>query len=328
MRIGILGATGAVGMEMLRVLEQRAFPADEIVPLASARSAGKQLEFKGEKITIREAGPGAFDGCDIVLGAAENDVARAMAPHIKKAGAIFVDNSSAFRLEPDVPLVVPEINAADAYAHNGIVANPNCSTIIALMAAAPINAISPITSIVASTYQAVSGAGAAGPVELTEQTKNVLEGKPTVSSVFPCQIAFNLIPQIGSFNDNGYTTEEMKMQNEGRKILHSNMTVSCTCVRVPVIRSHSISLTIRTERPVSVEEAKRAVASFSGCMLEDDPAANLYPTPLKTSGGDIVRVGRIRRDLTDERGLCLWCCGDQLRKGAAQNAVQIAELFI
>jgi len=326
--VAILGATGAVGREMLKVLEERDFPIGELRLLASARSVGKIIEFKGEKIAVAEACPTAFEGMDIVLGASTNAVAKELAPHIVKAGAVFVDNSSAFRMDPEVPLIVPEINGDDAKNNKGIISNPNCSTIITLVAVNAINRLSPIKSMVASTYQAVSGAGAAGPVELAEQTKALAEGKPVVCNTFPYQIAANLIPQIGGFNDDGYTTEEMKMQNEGRKILHlPELTVSCTCVRVPVVRSHSIMATVKTVDKLTVEQVKEAIAQAPGCVLVDNPAEKKYPMPLDTSDQDLVFVGRIREDLTDDHGIVLWCCGDQVRKGAATNAIQIAELL-
>ena len=326
--VAILGATGAVGREMLKVLEERNFPIGELRLLASARSVGKIIEFKGEKLTVAEACPTAFEGMDIVLGASTNAVAKELAPYIVKAGAVLVDNSSAFRMDPDVPLVVPEINGDDAKNNKGIISNPNCSTIITLVAVNAINKLSPIQSMVASTYQAVSGAGAAGPVELEEQTKALAEGKPVVCNTFPYQIAANLIPQIGGFNEDGYTTEEMKMQNEGRKILHlPDLTVSCTCVRVPVVRSHSIMATVKTAEKLTVEQVKEAISKAPGCVLVDDPANKKYPMPLDTSDQDLVFVGRIREDLTDDKGIVLWCCGDQVRKGAATNAIQIAELL-
>ena len=329
LNVAILGVTGAVGQEMLKVLQERNFPINELRVLASARSAGKKVSFRGEEIEIKEARDGAFDGMDIVLGAAENDIAEAMAPYIKKAGAIFVDNSSAFRLRDDVPLVVPEINGSDAKNHNGIIANPNCSTIITLMAIAPIAKISPIKTLVASTYQAVSGAGAAGLKELEEQVRDYAAGRELKSSAFAHQIAFNLIPKIGGVGDNGYTSEEMKLQNEGRKILHlPDMKVCCTCVRVPVMRSHSISASFVTEDFVSVEQARDAIAKSSGVIVCDEPNSEIYPMPLSSSDQDKVLVGRIRRDLINENGLALWCCGDQIRKGAATNAIQIAELFV
>ena len=328
-KVAVLGATGAVGREMIKILEERKFPISELIPLASARSAGSTLRFCGKDVIVREAKPDAFVGVDIVLGASPNKLAQELAPHIVAAGAVFVDNSSAFRMNKDVPLVIPEINPEDALNHKGIISNPNCSTIISLVAVHAINKISPIKTMVASTYQAVSGAGAGGFAELEEEVKAIAEGRPCEPSVFPYQIAFNLIPQIGGFDENGYTSEEMKMQNEGRKICHlPDLRVSCTCVRVPVYRSHSISITLNTETPISVEEAKAAIASAAGCRLVDNPEAKEYPMPLDTSDQDLVYVGRIRKDITSENGLSLWCCGDQVRKGAATNAIQIAELLI
>ncbi len=328
-KVAVLGATGAVGREMIKILEERNFPVSELIPLASARSAGSVIPFKGENVTVRKVTPDSFAGIDIVLGAAPNKLAKEYAPHIVSAGAVFVDNSSAFRMDPNVPLVIPEINPEDALKHNGIISNPNCSTIVSLVAVNALNKISPIQNMVVSTYQAVSGAGAGGPIELDEEVKAIAEGTPVQPSVFPYQIAFNLIPQIGNFTENGYTAEEMKMQNEGRKILHlPELLVGCTCVRVPVYRSHSISITLRTEKPISVAEAQAAISSAAGCRLVDDPEAKQYPMPLDTSDQDIVFVGRIRKDLTSENGISLWCCGDQVRKGAATNTIQIAELLI
>ena len=327
--VGILGATGAVGREMMKVLEERKFPIDELRLLASARSAGKSLTFRGEGITIQEASEDAFEGLDIVLGAAENDVARRFAPAICAAGAVFVDNSSAFRLNDDVPLVVPEINPEDVQNHHGIIANPNCTTIISLVAINGLRKASPIESIIASSYQAVSGAGAAGIAELDQQLHAIAEGKEINVGAFPYQIACNVIPQIGGEAFEGYTSEEMKLQNEGRKIMHlPQMKVSCTCVRVPVMRSHSVSILVRTERKITVAEARQLIAEAPGCKLVDDLANRAYPMPLDTSDQDLVFVGRIRDDLTSENGLNIWCCGDQVRKGAATNAIQIAELLI
>ena len=323
--VAILGATGAVGREMYKVLMERKFPIGQLKLLASARSAGKVLNGH----TVEEATEDSFRGMDIVLGAASNDLARRMAPHIKAVGAVFVDNSSAFRLLDDVPLVVPEINPEDAKKHNGIIANPNCSTIISMVAVNALRELSPIEAITASTYQAVSGAGAGGLAELEAQARAYAAGEAMHVETFPYQILFNLIPQIGSPCENGYTTEEMKMQNEGRKILHlPEMKVTCTCVRVPVLRSHSISLSVRTKEKITVEAAREAIAKAKGCKLVDDLESKQYPMPLDTSDQDLVYVGRIRDDLTDERALALWCAGDQIRKGAATNAVQIAELLL
>lgn len=327
--VAVLGATGAVGQEMIKILQERNFPVGKLLPLASARSAGKALKFRGEDVTILEARDEAFAGVDIVLGAAENDIAKKFAPAIVKAGAVFVDNSSAFRLDPNVPLIVPEINPGDVKDHHGIISNPNCSTIITVTAVNALNSIAPIRAMTASTYQAVSGAGAGGPIELMNEVEAIREGKTYEPKVFSHQIAYNLIPQIGGEQFEGYTSEEMKMQNEGRKIMHlPELRVSCTCVRVPVVRSHSISVSLHFDRPVSVKEAQAVIAKAPGCRLVDDLANKQYPMPLDTSDQDIVFVGRIRPDLTDDNGLCLWCCGDQVRKGAATNAIQIAELLI
>ena len=280
-------------------------------------------------MTIQLACDEAFEGVDIVLGAAENDIAKKFAPAIVKAGAVFVDNSSAFRMDPEVPLVVPEVNPEDVKWHKGIISNPNCSTIITVTAVNALNAISPIRTMTASTYQAVSGAGAEGPVELMNEVEALAKGEKYEPKVFPYQIAYNLIPQIGGDQFEGYTSEEMKMQNEGRKIMHlPELKVSCTCIRVPVIRSHSISVSCHFDVPVTVEQVREAIAKAPGCKLVDDLAKKEYPMPLETSGQDIVYVGRIRPDLTDDNGICLWCCGDQVRKGAATNAIQIAELLV
>lgn len=326
--VAILGATGAVGQEMRKLLEERNFPVGKLKLLASTRSVGKTETFRGERIPIEEANEAAFRGVDLVLGAAENDIALRFAPAIRAAGAVFVDNSSAFRLDSAVPLVVPEVNPQDAALHTGIIANPNCSTIITVTAIAALNRLSPIRSMVASTYQAVSGAGVAGIGELHAQISALEAGETPQVSAFPHQIAYNLIPQIGGTQYEGYTSEEMKMQNEGRRILHlPELTVSCTCVRVPVIRSHSISATLRFDRPVSVEEARDAIAHAPGCRLIDRTDEGYYPMPLEASEQDLIFVGRFRPDLTDPNGLCLWCCGDQIRKGAATNAIQIAELL-
>ena len=327
--VAVLGATGAVGQEMIKILAERNFPVGKLIPLASARSAGKTLLFKGEEITIREACDEAFTGVDIVLGAAENDIAKRFAPAIVAAGAVFVDNSSAFRMDPKVPLIVPEVNPEDAAWHNGILSNPNCSTIITITAVNALNKLSPIRTMTASTYQAVSGAGAGGPIELMGEVEALTKGQTYQPKIFPYQIAYNLIPQIGGESVDGYTSEEMKMQNEGRKIMHlPELKVTCTCVRVPVVRSHSISVSCHFDRPVTVEQVRNAIANAPGCKLVDDLQNKQYPMPLDTTDQDIVFVGRIRPDLTDDCGISLWCCGDQVRKGAATNCIQIAELLI
>ena len=326
-RVGILGATGAVGREMMKILEERDFPVAELRPIASERSAGTKLPFRGSEVSVVAASDSAFEGLDLVLGAAENDIARQFASAIVKAGAVFVDNSSAFRLDKDVPLVIPEINPEDVKWHKGIISNPNCTTIVSLVAINALNQISPIESIVASSYQAVSGAGAGGPIELMAEVDALAKGESYQPKVFQYQIAYNVIPQIGGEAFGGYTAEEMKMQNEGRKILHlPDLKVSCTCVRVPVVRSHSVSIVVRTKEKISVEQARAAIAQAAGCRLVDDLGSKRYPMPLDTSDQDLVFVGRIRDDLTSDNGLNVWCCGDQVRKGAATNTVQIAEL--
>ena len=327
--VAILGATGAVGQEMLKVLEEYDIPVGKLLPLASAKSAGGTVRFKGEDVKIEEAREESFEGMDFVLGAVKNPMSRRFAPAIVKSGAVYIDNSSAFRMDPEVPLVVPEINGEDAFGNKGIIANPNCSSIITLMAVAALAKLSPIKSMIACTYQAVSGAGQAGLVELESQMLALAEGKAVEPKVFPAQIAMNVIPHIGDELDNLYTDEEMKMQNEGRRILHApELAVTCTCVRVPVMRSHSISVTLRTERKISVDEARDAIRTFPGVRLIDDYQGRNYPTPLDTSNQDLVWVGRVREDLTDANGLTLWCCGDQIRKGAAANAVQILKKMI
>ena len=327
--VAILGATGAVGQEMIKILQERNFPVGKLIPLASKRSAGKTMRFRGEEVTIQEACDEAFVGVDIVLGAAENDIAKKFAPAIVKAGAVFVDNSSAFRMDPKVPLVIPEVNPEDVAWHNGIISNPNCSTIITLTAVNALNKLSPIRTMTASTYQAVSGAGAGGPIELMNEVEALRNGEKYEPKVFSHQIAYNLIPQIGGESFAGYTSEEMKMQNEGRKIMHlPQLKVSCTCVRVPVVRSHSISVSVHFDIPVSAQQVRDVISTAPGCKLVDDLGKKMYPMPLDTSDQDIVFVGRIRPDLTDECGVTLWCCGDQVRKGAATNAIQIAELLV
>lgn len=331
-RIAILGATGAVGREMLKVLEERNLPIASLRLLASKRSAGKTLLFKGKETTIEEANEDSFDDLDIVLGAAENDIAKRFLPIAAKKGAVVIDNSSAYRLDADVPLVVPEVNPQDAFEHHGIIANPNCATIIALVALQPLHQAFGAKRMIVSTYQAVSGAGVGGIAELNTQMKEMVN-QETISApkTFQHQIVCNLIPQIGSFNEEGYSSEEMKMQNEGRKILHvDDLLVNCTCVRVPVIRSHSESITVTFEKEVDVAKAKEVLSQAEGVRLVDDPVNAVYPMPLDTSDQDLVFVGRIRKDISDpsNHSLTFWCCGDQIRKGAATNAVQIAQLLI
>ena len=328
LNIGVLGATGAVGQEMLKVLQEYQIPVNEIRPLGSARSAGSKILFNGKEVTVQEATDESFNGLDYVLGAVEGDMSRRFAPAIKASGAVYIDNSSAFRLEPDVPLVVPEINGADAFENNGMIANPNCCTIIALMAIAAIEKLSHIEKIIACTYQAASGAGKNGMEELEQQMVALANGEKPVVKTFATQLACNVIPFIDAPYGNDYTKEEMKMQNEGRRIMHSpDLKVNCTCVRVPVMRSHSIAVTLHTSEKVSIEDAKAAIGAFPGVRLIDEYEGRCYPTPLDTTDQDLVWVGRIRQDLTDDNGITLWCCGDQIRKGAAANAVQILRML-
>lgn len=328
--VAILGATGAVGKQMLEVLVERKFPIKELHLLASARSAGKLMQVDGKEYVIEEAKETSFEGIDIVLGAAENDIAEKFVPHAVKAGAVVIDNSSAYRLDPNVPLVIPEVNPEAVKNHKGIIANPNCATIIALVALQPLHAYAKVKRLVVSTYQAVSGAGVNGIKELDQQVMALGHGKEAEVNTFQYQIAYNLIPQIGGFNDEGYSSEEMKMQNEGRKILgNENLQVNCTCVRVPVYRSHSESIMAEFEQPIDVEKARELIALGEGVKLVDDPQNKVYPMPLETSNQDLVYVGRIRKDMSGhENALSLWCCGDQVRKGAATNAVQIAQLLV
>ena len=328
MNVAILGATGAVGREMMKILAERSFPVEELRLLASPRSAGQKLLWQGRELTVQPAEDSAFEGMDVVLGAAENDIAKRFAPAIVKAGAVFVDNSSAFRMDPNVPLVIPEINPEDVRRHKGIIANPNCTTIQMVVALKAIEQLSHIKTVHVSTYQAASGAGAAAMDELYEQYRQVLANEPVTVEKFAYQLAFNLIPQIDVFTENGYTKEEMKMYNETRKIMHSDVKVSATCVRVPALRAHSESIWVETERPISVEEAREAFANGEGLVLQDNPAEKEYPMPLFLAGKDPVYVGRIRKDLTNENGLTFWIVGDQIKKGAALNAVQIAEYLI
>ncbi len=331
--IAILGATGVVGQQMLQCLEERNFPVKELIPLASARSAGKTIEFAGKAVTVREATPDAFEGVDIVLGAADDATAKRLMPEAVKRGAVCVDNSHAFRLDANVPLVIPEINAEDVAWHEGIISNPNCATIIALVPLWPLHEAAGMKRLVVSTYQAASGAGMPSLTELEREMGLVAAGDEVGDTApFAYQLAVNLIPQIGGFKDENYTSEELKLQNEGRKICHlPELLVNCTCVRVPVMRSHSESITVEFERPLSPDEARAALSDAPGVRVVDDPAQLRYPMPLETSDQDLVYVGRIRRDLSAPEGvnsLTFFCCGDQIRKGAATNAVQIAELLV
>ncbi len=323
MRIGILGATGAVGRQMMECLVEQNIKVDELRLLASHRSAGKELKFKDQTIKVIEAKEDSFENLDVVLGAAGSKSSRYFAPFIKKAGAVFIDNSSAFRLDDDVPLIVPEINGEDAKKHHGIIANPNCSTIIAFMALYGINKKAKLTKMIVSTYQAVSGAGVEGITELQNQIKALLNGQEIETNIFAHQIAYNCIPSIGAYLEDGYTDEEMKMQNEGRKIMHlPDLDVTCTCVRVPIIRSHSISISFATQQPLTMAEVREAISNSKGVRLMDDGPNNIYPMPVSTSNSDIIEVGRIREDKVIG-GYSLFCSGDQIRKGAASNTVAI-----
>lgn len=330
MNVAIVGASGAVGQEFLRVLEERDFPLDELVLFGSARSAGKEYLFRGKKLVVKELKHNDdFKGVDIALTSAGASISKEFASTITKHGAIMIDNSSAFRYEDDVPLVVPEVNAKDAKNRPwNIIANPNCSTIQMVVALKPIQDLSPIRSIHVATYQAASGAGASGVSELENQIKEVAEGKDATVSKFPYQLAMNIIPHIDVFLDNGYTKEEMKMAWETRKIMHADIKVSATCVRIPVLRSHSEAIWCETENPLEVMDVQEAFRNAEGLILLDKPADNVYPMPLFVSEKDDVYVGRVRKDLANPLGVTFWCVGDQIKKGAALNAVQIAEYLI
>lgn len=330
MVIAIVGASGAVGQELLAVLEQRQFPVSELKLFGSERSAGTKYTFCGKEYTVQLLQHNdAFKGVDIAFVSAGAGVSRAYAEDITRFGTIMIDNSSAFRMEEDVPLVVPEVNASDALNRpRNIIANPNCTTIQMVVALQAIENITHIRRVHVATYQAASGAGAQAMKELENQYRQVLNGEEVTVNKFAYQLAYNLIPHIDVFTDNGYTNEEMKMFNETRKIMHSDIKVSATCVRVPSLRAHSESIWIETEHPVSVEQAREAFSKAQGCVLMDDPENKIYPMPLFLSGKDEVFIGRIRKDLTDECGLSFWCVSDQIRKGAALNAVQIAEWLL
>ncbi|MGO5240112.1 aspartate-semialdehyde dehydrogenase [Parolsenella sp. LCP21S3_E11] len=335
--VAILGATGAVGTQMLECLAERDFPVGELKLLASARSAGKVVEWCGREVVIEDARPEAFEGMDIVLGAADDDIAKALLPEAVRRGATVVDNSHAFRLDEDVPLVVPEINPQDVAWNKGLISNPNCATIIGLVPTWPLHKLGHVSRMIVSTYQAASGAGVPGMRQLENELGAIGRGEELPEpTAFVDQLASNLIPQIGSEKFEGFTSEEMKLQNEGRKIMHlPELRVNCTCVRVPVLRSHSESITLEFEEPVSLEDAREALAAAPGVKLVDDLGADVardrYPMPLYTSDQDLIWVGRIRRDISNPeqgRGITFWCCGDQIRKGAATNAVQVAELLL
>ena len=328
-KVGILGATGAVGEQMLTVLQERKFPISELRLFGSSRSAGRKIPFAGSETTVQEASLEAFKGLDLLLGAADNAVAKTYLPDAAKMGIQVVDNSSAFRLDPDVPLVIPEVNPEDVKKSKGLIANPNCATIIGLVAVAPLHRYANMRRMIASTYQAVSGAGRAGIDALMNEINHPEEKHP---SCFPYPIAYNLFPQIGGFNDELYSSEEMKMQNEGRKMLHDDsIRFQCTCVRVPIIRSHSEAITLEFEKEITPEKARELLKDAPGVVLYDDPKNQKYPMPILTSDQDLVYVGRVRRDLSASKemynkSLVLFCCADQIRKGAATNAIQIAEL--
>lgn len=330
MKVAIVGASGAVGQEFLKVLEERNFPMDELVLFGSKRSAGKQYMFKDKQLTVQLLQHNDdFKDVDIAFVSAGGDTSREFAETITKHGAVMIDNSSAFRMNNEVPLVVPEVNPEDALNRpKGIIANPNCTTILMVVALKAIESLSHIKKVHVATYQAASGAGAAAMDELYTQYRQVLAGETPTVEKFAYQLAFNLIPQIDVFTDNGYTKEEMKMFNETQKIMHSDIKVSSTCVRVPALRAHSESIWVETERPLTVEEARAAFKKAEGIVLQDDPQDKQYPMPLFLSGKDPVYVGRIRKDLADENGLTFWVVGDQIKKGAALNAVQIAEWLI
>jgi aspartate-semialdehyde dehydrogenase len=324
--VAVVGATGAVGIEMIKTLEKRSFPVGQLTLLASARSTGKKLKFRGQEVIVKELTKDSFAGIDIALFSAGGGISREFAPIAVKAGCVVVDNSSAFRMDDAVPLVVPEINAADVKRHQGIIANPNCTTAITLMALYPLHRAFGCKRIFASSYQAVSGTGAKAIEELKRQVGEIVAGKPVTKEVYPHPIAFNVLPQVDSFLPTGYTKEEMKMENEGRKIMHHpNFRASVTCVRVPVYRSHSIAVSAEFEKPVSVDAARKVLKQAPGLDLVDEPEKSRYPMPLFTSEKDNCEVGRVRKDCALENGLCFWVSGDQLLKGAALNAVQIAE---
>lgn len=330
MKVAIVGASGAVGQELLRILAERNFPIDDLVLFGSERSAGTKYTFKGKEYTVKLLQHGDdFKGVDVAFTSAGAGTSKEFAEDITKYGAVMIDNSSAFRMDSDVPLVVPECNAEDALVRpRGIIANPNCTTIMMVVVLQPLEKISHIKRIHVSSYQSASGAGAAAMAELEQQYKEILSGQPVTVKKFPHQLAYNVIPQIDVFQPNGYTKEEMKMYNETQKIMHTDAKCSATCVRVSSLRSHSESVWIETESPISVEAAQKAIAAAPGCTLVDDPANLVYPMPMDTAGKDDVFVGRVRKDISDENGLTLWLSGDQIRKGAALNAVQIAEYLI
>jgi aspartate-semialdehyde dehydrogenase len=327
--VAVVGATGAVGVEMIKTLERRTFQVASLTLLASARSAGKKLKFRGDEIAIKELGGNSFQGMDIALFSAGGNISKEFAPVAASAGCVVIDNSSAFRMEESVPLVIPEINAADISLHKGIIANPNCTTAITLMALYPLHQAFHVKRIFASSYQAVSGTGAKAIEELERQVGQIVGGRPVTKEVYPHQIAFNVLPHVDSFLPSGYTKEEMKMENEGRKIMHHPaFRASVTCVRVPVYRAHSVAVSAEFAKPVTVDSARAVLSRAPGLDLVDDPEKKEYPMPLYTAEKYNCQVGRIREDCALENGLCFWVSGDQLLKGAALNAVQIAEELV
>ncbi|MGI2335168.1 MAG: aspartate-semialdehyde dehydrogenase [Dehalogenimonas sp.] len=326
LRVAIVGATGLVGQEFIKILSQRNFPVESLSLLASDRSAGKKIDYKGKPLEVRETTPDSFEDIDLALFSAGADISRHFSPIAAKKGVLVIDNSAAFRMEAGVPLVVPEVNIEDAKNHQGIIANPNCSTIQMVVALNPLHQFNPIKRVVVSTYQAVSGTGTPAIDALSEQTRTVLEGQSVTPHVYPHQIAFNLLPEIDIFLDSGYTKEEWKMMVETRKIMHlPNLPLSATCVRVPVFISHSEALNIEFERPISADEARTILAKAPGVRVLDDPTVSLYPHPWMAAGTDETWVGRIRQDSSHPKGLTMWVVADNVRKGAALNAVQIAE---
>jgi len=330
MKVAIVGASGAVGQEFLRVLAERQFPIDDLVLFGSSRSAGREYEFCGKHYRVQELRHGDdFKGVGIAFVSAGASVSREFAADITRFGTVMIDNSSAFRMDENVPLVVPEVNAADAkMCPRGIIANPNCTTIQMVVALRVIEELSHIKRVHVATYQAASGAGASAMAELEQQYREMLDGKPVTVNKFAYQLAYNVIPHIDVFTDNGYTKEEMKMYNETRKIMHSDIEVSATCVRVPALRAHSESIWVETEEPLKLDDVREAFSAADGIVLQDNPDQRDYPMPLFVSGKDAVYVGRLRKDLANPNGLAFWCVGDQIRKGAALNAVQIAESLI
>ncbi len=329
LRVAILGATGAVGTELLALLAERQFPLKDLKLLASARSAGSRISFESEQLVVETVSPEAFTDTDLVLASAGGSVSKEWAPIAASRGSVVIDNSSAFRMDPTVPLVVPEVNGAEALNHRGIIANPNCTTILMCVALYPLHQVNPIQRIVAATYQSASGAGARAMKELWEQSRDVLDGKPAQPEIFPYPIAFNLFPHNSPIQDNHYCQEEMKMVEESRKIMSSpTLRLTATCVRVPVLRAHAEALNVEFAQPFAVEDARALLAQAPGVTLIEDWQANRFPMPMDVSGRDAVAVGRIRQDISHPNALDLWLCGDQIRKGAALNAIQIAEYLV